>query len=995
MSCPVHRSMRLRSSTGNLVSEAFCFTAVHDQRKKKADQSVLEQATDCCYSSTALKYHPDRNPGREAEVNTKFQIIQSAHEILTDETQRRKYDDTLRSTRSRYPGASGVRGNPWQDAAKAYPPPPRRTPATPATSNAQSRSTSGAHRYSNFAGGSVPRGGKTASGKDSADARSNYQAWENMRPNSRGRPVPPPPPPGRAPTSATRENKAPNPEPSIPRATSQKQKAQASFGNSARRTGYTPRSPGLGDEPPAPNKNYYTDRTHTNIFNEMSASAARKARDSSAQVPPDPLAQFRENYMDGHRSTPYHTPGGEKTSLFDEGSGLGRAKSTRESSRTETNEGLGTDTFPFPTQRPRSNSTPKTSSNDGGSEDSGKANNAANMGSRRTANNGNTFPSRVSDRYKPRPSATDSTNEPFGAAPSQPTTECKSTSGRSLLNIYCADNLPASTANVGASPSVYATPISRSFIPSRHPYVSPFCSLNGQTTKTGNSGHAQGTPVTSDMRTSSGVVDPEMSQRRPFKKALAKDIMHNTTLEEYAAGLFGDTLFGNHDELKTGADDPSSFTFSSDPTTSVPSPNQARFSANGSSENINTRFVDEQAEDGWEFKAGGPSASSPTPSRKGSRSGSSRLGRAPARSVPQPRQATNPMPSTQESEEEVSKAGFSAGEWNEKIGPQHFVPQPSKSASGSPTRRAPSRKNSKPVKMTMGTAGLVEDGESSSSDGWREVPPTPTTTDSPNAMDIDPPENGDATPKGPANGVRNIHVEPSRPEWRAGNVEGAAPPVPPRPISTIEAANAPVTGHGDMQSTSAPASANPFAAPVGGSEDSEEFRTTFADFKKCEPFAEAAPTGLKSFADLKSTLPFDSKPSETIPLEREQPVSVSLDFPTPPVAPRLPPTMAVPSIRPSASQFRKYAQDFGNYMDKWEIFNQKVLDHFVARQEQYKLRRQQLGLSWLDSAHGGDAARFYQNEIEQDHEVRKKWSQWCDEHQSRMREYVAYRDRVK
>lgn len=353
------------------------------------------------------------------------------------------------------------------------------------------------------------------------------------------------------------------------------------------------------------------------------------------------------------------------------------------------------------------------------------------------------------------------------------------------------------------------------------------------------------------------------------------------------------------------------------------------------------------------------------------------------------------MPTTQESEEEVAKAGFFAGEWNEKIGPQHFVPQPNKSAPGSPTRRAPSRKNSKPVKMTMGTAGLVEDEESSSSDGWREVPPTPSGTDSPNAMDIDPPETGEATPKAPAKGVRNIHVEPSRPEWRAGNVEGAPPPVPPRPTSTIEAANGLVTGQSEMQSSSAPASANPFAAPVGGSEDSEEFRTTFADFKKCEPFAEAPPTGLKSFADLKSTLPFDSRPSETIPLEREQPVGGSLDFPTPPVAPRLPPTMAVPSIRPSVTQFRKYAQDFGNYMDKWEIFNQKVLDHFIARQEQYKLRRQHLGLAWLDSNQGGDNARLYQNEVEQDHEVRKKWAQWCDEHQSRMREYVTFRDRVK
>ncbi|KAK8090835.1 DnaJ domain-containing protein [Apiospora phragmitis] len=916
------------------------------------------------FRKLALKYHPDRNPGREAEVNSKFQIIQSAHEILTDETQRRKYDDTLRSNRSRYPGASGYEGIHGQ---------------------MQQRHTR------------RPLGGplrltmrKAAQLRGLSATRTSLVAVFHVvvRP-PRGRTAPMPAAngitirPGRACGQIPAIDQSLLPLPLaerrlLPRGKSSFPEAEGTgLVWKQRQTSWVhPRSPGLGDEPPAPNKNYYTDRTHTNIFNEMSASAARKARNASAQVPPDPLAQFRENYMEGHRSTPYHTPGGEKTSLFEEGSGLGRAKSTRETSRKDGSEDLGTDTFPFPSQRPRSSSTPRTSSNDGGSEDSGRASNAANIGSRRTANNGNTFPSRASDRYKPRPSTTDSTNEPSAAAPGQPTTE-------------------PSTANTGASPSVYAPPTSRCFIPSLYPSASPSHSLGGQTTETGNSGQAQDTRAASNIRTSSGVANPEMSQRRPFKKAFAQEKLKPMTLEEHAAALYGDTLFGNHDELKTGADDPnSSFTFSSDPTASTQSPGQARFGANGSSENINTRFVDDQDEDGWEFKAGGPSAGSPTPSRKGSRSGG-RLGRSPARPVPRPRQATNPMPSTQESEEELSKAGFSAGEWSEKIGPQHFVPQPTKSVSGSPIRRAPSRKNSKPVKMTMGTAGLVEDEESSSSDGWREVPPTPNGTDSPNAMDIDPPENGDATPKGPAHGVRNIHVEPSRPEWRAGKVEGAAPPVPPRPTSTIEAAHAAGAGHEDMQSTSAPASANPFAAPVGGSEDSEEFRTTFADFKKCEPFAEPVPSGLKSFADLKSTLPFDSKPSETIPLEREQPVGVSLDFPTPPVAPRLPPTMAVPSIRPSVTQFRKYAQDFGNYMDKWEVFNQKVLDHFVARQEQYKLRRQQLGVAWLDSAQGGDVARLYQNEIEQDHEVRKKWSQWCDEHQSRMREYVTFRDRVK
>ena len=41
---------------------------------------------------SALKYHPDRNPGRELEFNPKFQAIQAAYEVLVDSVKRSKYD---------------------------------------------------------------------------------------------------------------------------------------------------------------------------------------------------------------------------------------------------------------------------------------------------------------------------------------------------------------------------------------------------------------------------------------------------------------------------------------------------------------------------------------------------------------------------------------------------------------------------------------------------------------------------------------------------------------------------------------------------------------------------------------------------------------------------------------------------------------------------------------------------------------------------------------
>ncbi|KAF4450130.1 hypothetical protein FALBO_16540 [Fusarium albosuccineum] len=56
------------------------------------------------YRKLALKYHPDRNPGREQEVNTQFQVIQSAHEVLSDPNQKAKYDASR--ARNKYPAAS-------------------------------------------------------------------------------------------------------------------------------------------------------------------------------------------------------------------------------------------------------------------------------------------------------------------------------------------------------------------------------------------------------------------------------------------------------------------------------------------------------------------------------------------------------------------------------------------------------------------------------------------------------------------------------------------------------------------------------------------------------------------------------------------------------------------------------------------------------------------------------------------------------------------------
>lgn len=286
---------------------------------------------------TALKYHPDRNPGRELEVNAKFQTIQSAHEVLTDPEQRAKYD----VGRSRGGGLGGgfasqarpasgfARGNPWANVATDFPPPPRasRSRAQPPPPSA------GAQRYANnFKPGSgaytsASSGAKPAEDDGAEARRKTYEAWSKMR---GGKAPPPYNPHGHQPSPSTDDRRSsrqqvPKPQPPpIPK-----------------RNGYAPGAAG-GDEPPAANtSSYYTQRA--------GRAPTAKQQPPLQRTPPrnppvDPLRQFREKGgtpLEPRISTPYASHGGEKTDPF-ESVNLNRSKSTRApSGRADGGRGSG------------------------------------------------------------------------------------------------------------------------------------------------------------------------------------------------------------------------------------------------------------------------------------------------------------------------------------------------------------------------------------------------------------------------------------------------------------------------------------------------------------------------------------------------------------------------------------------------------------------------------------------------------------------------------
>ncbi|KAK1146961.1 hypothetical protein N8T08_002288 [Aspergillus melleus] len=296
------------------------------------------------FRKLALKYHPDRNPGRELEFISKFQAIQAAHEILSDAQQRLRYDtDRLRAGYGKLygpPKPSATRKTATSNFAStpSPKPPTAKQPSSARPQSYHSGPSSGAQRYASYARAAPKQPWEKTSneGQTRADAYRGFQemkgngmpGWNQFDPRT-GRSAFPGATP--RPTTASAGQQRPksayeyfktSPKPSTP---------DPSRAQSARKKqGFAPRAAAGGDEPMASSTSSYSnayrgERSQTpNVFGTAPSPTARKAAAGfSSRADTLRTPEFER------ASRQYASTGGERT--FFSSTGFGRSSSVRDS----------------------------------------------------------------------------------------------------------------------------------------------------------------------------------------------------------------------------------------------------------------------------------------------------------------------------------------------------------------------------------------------------------------------------------------------------------------------------------------------------------------------------------------------------------------------------------------------------------------------------------------------------------------------------------------
>lgn len=284
------------------------------------------------FRKLALKYHPDKNPGKEAEFNVKFQAIKTAHDLLSDPTTRLKYDtDRLRAGYGKVSGppkTSSTR-RPQPTAFRPTPPRPQYNPPPPfAKPQPKSNGPSaGAKRYEAHARAGPQSWHKPQDESQTrADAFKGFSGmrganaagsagWRGFDPNT-GRATP-----GGTPRQQNQPFGKPRPQSAYERfqESYRTQNPSAMPNSPKKKNGYAPGASG-DDEPMARNTSAYTssNRPSSMYFDPAPPPTAKK---------PTVTEQTKSTPEYERTRSRYAATGGERT--FFTSSGLGRSSTSR------------------------------------------------------------------------------------------------------------------------------------------------------------------------------------------------------------------------------------------------------------------------------------------------------------------------------------------------------------------------------------------------------------------------------------------------------------------------------------------------------------------------------------------------------------------------------------------------------------------------------------------------------------------------------------------
>ncbi|KAL9090924.1 MAG: hypothetical protein Q9165_005132 [Trypethelium subeluteriae] len=1001
------------------------------------------------YRKLALKYHPDRNSGNEAECVPKFQAIQAAFEVLSDSDLKNKYDADRRKA-GLYPRPSARPGPTYPNTFTSTS--ARTASFRPSPSSPQDNygaNINGAFRYTNAnfprpqAAGGPPR---RENPQEKADAwtRMNH-ARQQGGPTRRAEAPPPPPPPrsgglGGPPRSPWgQKDETAQPKPAMGRSNttrtprsgfdpqhSRADERQASGTSAYAHHAFHPQRPTVerrqtADFPPPP-----------------SAGAPPKTAPPYTHQKPDPLGHFRSRYSEEDVSNvpfaegnprprmPYTSSTGERTYLSNEA--MRRSASTREPSsrpgsshRVRHPEGSAGYQARHRSASPAANRKAYTSTHSSEDSSDGGDQGAQFMGPATSSQQPPRPHARSSDPEISATTSSSTNDRRSNAAGSDnrnaaPTSAWRGRSGQFPQNAGqgvtgSANDYPPNAANHGAKQDDTSDMYDANFSktpPTHWARQWPFGPKKEQL--------RPATPSQVPIWAyPSSICPPNQSKSKSFSKQ-TKECPFPSTNPQASQGISRAHI---SDRL---ADQGlcNSFTIPIEKDTFAPTrPNPPRSRSHEHMRFSPSHWQDKFTGSADYFKARPSSQKHRKSPIKGNDTSKQRVHSTDAGTgqMPPPPPGPPPQPQRPPAKDDVSasqpgEGRFSAEEWQNQFQepnwayPAEKPPSPTRATSRSrPSGRKQSTAKAKTplVPKAAKVSAAVE--EEPDSDAKHDSGAASASSSSLKGAEGDGDADGDVDRDGADDqegDAMDIDEETSASPTSQPQEPRFVPVNPVRPEVKINApGNATHTRHASHPS-SLQQNQPPRARKLSGG---EALKTNLSDLNAAAPFGTAEGSGLQSVSDLGANLPFESKPSTSHPTKSFTPRA--FDLPLPPKPP------SIPAGRPTRANWEACLAGMTSYMKDWSFFYKTIVDHFNVRSSMLQQLTNSFAApltptvssagtaatsNWLAAAGettGAPGFDTYLQGLREDERVRQHWNSSCEKHRETLEKFHHLREKVR